>query len=213
MKKLLLIVSFYLFAINSNSQTKLYVHQDADTYVSNTKSIAILPLDVQVKLRPKELKDFSSEQIVSMNQAESKDIQRAMYSWFLTRKKRGTLLIETVQNPTVTNAKLKKAGINIHDYSMYTPNELGEILGVDVIITGSFETSKPMSNAAGIGLALLGGFGATANATMNMDFYNTSDDELVVNYFKNVKGGLGSSSDDLINVLVRKVSRRIPYTN
>lgn len=194
------------------SQTKLYVHPDADTYVANTNTIAILPLKVQVKLRPKELKDFTSEQIVQMNKDEALDIQKAMYTWFLTRKKRGTMLVD-VQNPTLTNTLLKKKGIDIHDYSEYLPSELGEILGVETIITGNFETSKPMSNAAAIGLAVFtGGMFATSAATMNMDFTNTNDNELVVNYNKKIKGTLGSDAQDLINVLMRKVSRRIPYT-
>ena len=56
------------------------------------------------------------------------------------------------------------------------------------------------------------GFGGTTqNATANLDFIH-NDNEVVVNYYKNIKGGLGSSSDDLINVLMRKTSRRIPYT-
>ena len=202
-----------LFSLLSFSQTKLYVHEDADSYVKATKSLAILPLDVQVKMRPKQLKDFTPEQIIVMGHNEAKDIQRAMYSWFLTRKKRGSLLVESVQRPTVTNAILKKNGIDIHSYSDLTPSELGEILGVDLIITGTFETSKPMSDGAGVALALLAGVGgATSQATANIDFINTSDNELVVNYFKKIKGSLGSNSEDLINILMRKVSRRIPYT-
>ena len=78
---------------------------------------------------------------------------------------------------------------------------------------GTFETNKPMSAAASIALgALFGAFGATQSAICNFDFYDTRDDELVVNYLKKVKGGLGSDSQDLINVLMRKVTRRIPYT-
>lgn len=212
MKKLLSFIFLFSFLASSNAQTKLYVHPDADTYVTNTKTIAILPLKVQVKLRPKELKDFTPEQIVEMGKNEALDIQKAMYSWFLTRKKRGTLLVG-VQNPTRTNALLKKAGIDIHNYDDMLPSELGEILGVETIITGSYETDKPMSNGAAIGLAVLtGGMFATNAATMNMDFMSTTDDELVVNYLKKVKGSLGSNAEDLINVLMRKVSRRIPYT-
>ncbi len=211
MRKSLIILSL-IFTSVLFSQTKLYVHPDADTYVANTKTIAILPMKVQVKLRPKELKDFTSEQIVEMGKDEALDIQKGMYTWFLTRKKRGTLLVE-VQNPTRTNALLKKNGIDIHSYDEYLPSELGKILGVETIITGSFETSKPMSNGAAIGLAVLtGGMFATNSATMNMDFMSTTDDELVVNYLKNIKGTLGSDAQDLINVLMRKVSRRIPYT-
>lgn len=194
------------------AQTKLYVHPNADTYVANTKTIAILPMKVQVKLRPKELKDFTSEQVIEMGKNEALDIQKSMYTWFLTRKKRGTLLVE-VQNPTTTNALLKKNGIDIHSYSDYLPSELGKILGVETVITGTFETSKPMSNAAALGLAVFtGAFMSTNSATMNMDFTSTTDNELVVNYLKNVRGALGSDSQDLINTLMRKVSRRIPYT-
>ena len=60
MKQSLIILSL-LFSTALISQTKLYVHKDADTYVANTKTIGILPLKVQVKLRPKELKDFTPE--------------------------------------------------------------------------------------------------------------------------------------------------------
>jgi len=212
MKKLLSSILFILFIININSQTKLYIHPDADTYVANTKTIAILPLKVQVKLRPKELKDFTTEQIIEMNKNESLDIQKAMYTWFLTRKKRGTMLVE-IQSPRKTNALLIKNGIDIHSYDGYLPSELGEILGVETIISGTFETSKPMSGAASAGLSIVtGGIFGTQTATMNMDFLSTIDDELVVNYHKKLKGGLGSNANDLINILMRKVSRRIPYT-
>ena len=211
MKKSLIILSL-LLTTALFSQTKLYVHDDADTYVTNTKTIAILPMKVQVKLRPKELKDFSSEQIIEMGKNEALDIQKGMYTWFLTRKKRGSLLVD-VQNPTRTNALLKKNDIDIHSYDEHLPSELGKILGVETIITGTFETSKPMSNGAAIGLAVLtGGLFATSSATMNMDFMSTVDDELVVNYLKKIKGSLGSDAQDLINILMRKVSRRIPYT-
>jgi len=212
MKKLITLLTLVICVTVSNAQTKLYVHSDAKKYVANTKTIAILPLSVQVKLRPKQLKDFTPEQIIEMGRKESMDIQKAMYSWFLTRKKRGTLLVD-VQNPKRTNALLKKKGVDIHSYDEYLPSELGEILGVEAVITGTYETSKPMSNGAAIGLAVLtGGMFATNSATMNVDFMSTTDDEVVVNYLKKIKGGLGSNAQDLINILMRKLSRRIPYT-
>jgi hypothetical protein len=204
---------FLLFSTYSISQTKLYVHPDGDTYAKNTQTIALLPLNVQVKLRPKQIKDFTSEQIEEMEKNESLDIQKGMHSWFLTRKKRGKFS-KSIQTPQRTNALLKKAGIDIHTTSDYLPSELGKILGVDCVVTGSFETSKPMSDAASIAIgALFGAFGSTSSAVCNIDFYDTRDDELVVNYLKKIKGSLGSDSQDLINILMRKVTRRIPYTN
>ena len=213
MRKIIFIAFLLISYSTSFSQTKLYVHPDGENYAANTKSIALLPLKVQVKLRPKQLKDFTQEQIVEMQQAEALDIQKGMHSWFLTRKKRGSLSIN-VQTPARTNALLKKAGVDIHSYDELLPSELGKIVGVDCVVMGTFETSKPMSAAASIALgALFGAFGSTQAAVANFDFYDTRDDELVVNYLKKIKGGLGSDSQDLINVLMRKVTRRIPYTN
>ena len=200
------------FATALLAQTRLYVHPDAKNYVKNTKTIAILPLEVQVKLRPKELENFTPEEVTELSKNESLDIQKSMYSWFLKRQKGRSLL--KVQNPNRTNALLKKAGIDIHNYSEMLPSEIGAVLDVETIVMGRFETNKPMSGVLAAGLAVLGGigFGRTNSAIMNMDFMSTTDEELVVNYYKQVSGSLGSNSEDLINVLMRKVSRRIPYT-
>ena len=211
MKKLFILISLF-FIVDSYAQTKLFVHPDGDNYAANTKTIALLPLNVQVKLRPKELKDFTPEQIIQMGKDEALDIQKGMHSWFLTRKKRGTLR-SNIQTPMKTNALLKKAGVDIHSASDLLPSELGEILGVDCVVMGTFETSKPMSDAAGIAMAaLFGSMMSTNNAVANLDFYDTRDDELVVNYLKKISGSLGTDSQDLINILMRKVTRRIPYT-
>ena len=209
MKKFIFIlfISFYSF-----SQTKLYVHPDGDNYAANTETIALLPLKVQVKLRPKQLKDFTTEQIIQMQKDESLDIQKGMHSWFLTRQKRGELSAK-IQTPARTNALLKRAGVDIYAADEFLPSELGEILGVDCIVMGTFETSKPMSDAAGIAIGVLFGAAMGTNAAVcNLDFYDTRDDELVVNYLKKIKGSLGSDSQDLINILMRKVTRSIPYT-
>ena len=204
----ILILSFFFY---SNAQTKLYVSPEADDYVAETKTIAILPLKVEIKMRPKQLKDFTSEQIIDMEFDEAYNIQKSMYSWFLNKKKKGKLLVN-VQSPKKTNKLLKDAGIDPNNSFEELASDLSSILGVEAIITGTFETNKPMSNAAAIGLAFLGVGGATQNATLNLDIIH-KDDETVVNYLKNLKGGLGSSTDDLINVLMRKTARRIPYTD
>ena len=211
MKNIFTILCIAIVA-SSIAQTKLYVHPEAENYANTTESFAILPLRVQVKLRPKQLKDFTQEQIIQMGKDEALDIQKGMQTWFLTRKQRGEFN-GNVQSPTQTNTLLKKEGVDIHDVGAYTPEELGKILGVDCVIMGSFETSKPMSGAAALGMALVFGFGgATESATCNLYFYDTRDGELVVNYLKQIKGGLGSNSQDLINILMRNVTRRITYT-
>lgn len=208
--KSILTLSLLLVSFFSYSQTKLFVHPDAEDYVKKTNLLAVLPLSTEIKLRPKELKDFTPEQLSEMEKDEAMNIQKSMYSWFLNKKKRGKLLVN-VQNPRVTNSKLKEAGMNPNETYEELASKLCAILGVEAILTGTFETNKPMSGAAAIGLAVIGIGGATQNATVNLDIIH-NDEEIVVNYLKNIKGGIGSSSDDLINILMRKTARRIPYT-
>ncbi len=91
--------------------------------------------------------------------------------------------------------------------------EIAEILGVDAVISGDYETDKPMSEGASVALGLLVGFwGSTNNALINMSVHNAKDGVLLWNYNKKVRGSLGSSPEDLINVLMRKASRRLAYT-
>lgn len=212
MKKLLLLTLTIFFSNSIFGQTNLFEHPDFDKIAQNHKIIGIIPFKASITLRPKQMKDITPEQLEKMEKSEGKSIQSAMYSWFLKRKKRGTLKVD-VQNSATTNAKLKKAGVTLENYENYTPSELAKILEVDSIIMGTFETNKPMSEGASVALGLLIGFwGTTNSATINLSIYNATDGELLVNYNKKIRGSIGSDNDDLVNIVMRKASRRIAYT-
>ena len=212
MKKQILFIMLGLLAHSIYAQTNLYEHPDFDQIAKSHEVISIIPFKTSITLRPKQMKDITPEQLDRMEKAEGETIQSAMYSWFLKRKKRGTLSI-SVQNPATTNAKLKKSGITSENFENYTPSELADILEVDAIIMGTYETNKPMSEGASVALGLLIGFwGTTNSATINMSIYNAADGEILVNYNKKVRGSIGSDNDDLVNIIMRKASRRIAYT-
>lgn len=194
----------------AGAQTKLYTHPQFDQLAKDHKTIAILPFDAQVTLRPKQMKEITPQQLAEMQKSEGLAIQQSMFTWFLTRQKRGKLKLD-VQDPKRTNALL--AQNNITNPNSVTPEELAKILQVDAVITGRFETDKPMSEGASLALGLLVGFwGQTNSATINMSVNNALDGKLLWNYNKRVAGSLGSSTDSLINTLMRKASRRLAYT-
>jgi hypothetical protein len=193
------------------AQTNLYQHPEFEQLTANHTQIAIIPFDASVTLRPKQMKETSREQLEDLEIQEGLSIQQAMFSWFLKRKKRGKMLVD-VQDPKRTNALLHKA--NIIDPNLHTPEEIAAILGVDAVISGTLETDKPMSQGASIALGLLIGFwGSTDTALVNMSVHNNETGELLWNYNKKVRGSLGSNNDDLINILMRKASRRLGYTD
>lgn len=212
MLKLLFTSSILLLTVFAFSQTNLYENPNFDQITKDHKIIAIMPFKATVKLRPKEMKDMSVEQMHRLEVAEGENIQYAMYAWFLRRQENGKLTVK-VQDPSTTNALLKQNGISYDNMAEYTPADYARILGVDAVISGKFETTKPMSEGATVALALLVGFyGSTNKAVLNLFIHNGSDGELLVNYNKAVSGSIGSSTEDLINTLMRKASRRISYS-
>lgn len=213
MKKLLFSILFLVFALSVKSQTNLYENPDFDNISKSHQIIAVVPFKTQVKLRPKQMKDMDDEQLKRLEKAEGEGIQTAMYSWFLKRKKRGKLKTIDVQDPKVTTALLKRNAVDYNNITEFTPQELANMLEVDAVISGDFETDKPMSEGASIALGILIGFwGNTNNAVMNMSVHNANDGVLLWNYNKKVRGSIGSSPEDLINILMRKASRRLAYT-
>lgn len=213
MRKLLFSILLLTITINANAQTNLYENPEFDTIAKSHKIIAVVPFKTQVKLRPKQMKDMTNEQLHKLEKAEGESIQTAMYSWFLKRKKRGKLLSLEVQDPKVTTALLKRKEIDYDNITDFTPKELADFLEVDAVISGDFETNKPMSDGASVALGVLfGAFGSTNNAIMNMSVHNALDGVLLWNYNKKVRGSVGSSPEDLINILMRKASRRLAYT-
>jgi len=213
MKKLFYSITFLLFVVTSQSQNNLYENPDFDKIAESHKIIAIVPFKTQVKLRPKQMKDMNDDQLNRLEKAEGEGIQGAMNSWFLKRKKRGDLKNLEIQDPRVTSVMLKKQNIDYDNIMDSTPQELAKILEVDAVISGEYETNKPMSEGAAVVLgALIGVFGSTNSAVINMSVHNATDGVLLWNYNKKISGSLGSSSEDLINILMRKASRRLAYT-
>lgn len=213
MKKLFLSILLLALIQSMFSQTSLYENPDFDEIAKSHKIIAIVPFKTQVKLRPKQMKDMTAEQLNRIEKSEGESIQTAMYSWFLKRKKRGDLQSLEIQDPRTTNAMLKKQNIDYSNILDSTPKELAKILEVDAVISGDFETNKPMSEGASVALGVLFGFfGSTNSATINMSVHNSSDGILLWNYNKKVSGSIGSDTEDLINILMRKASRRLAYT-
>ena len=141
MKKPFLTLLICLINFSVFSQTHLYENPDFEEIIENHQIIGILPFATRIMLRPKQLKDFSVEELDRMEKAEGKAIQAALHSWYLKRQKRGSLLVK-VQAPRITNAKLRKAGITEENIEDYLPEELAKIIGVDGIILA---LSKPQN--------------------------------------------------------------------
>ncbi len=217
MKKLIVknwwifILALFLAGQDAMSQTNLYVNPDFVKIAKTHKIIAVLPFSATISLRPKQMKSVSVNKLRNMEKDEGYSIQNALQSWFLKRKMQGKTTID-VQEPTITNSLLKKKGITWQNLNNYTPVELGKLLKVDAIISGSLKSTKPMSEGASAALGLLVGFwGATNSGLINISVNDVKSGVLLWKYEKKLSGGLGSDMDNIINALMRKSTRRLAY--
>lgn len=213
MKKSFFTTIFMLIGVMVFAQTRLYVNPKFPEIAKHQKIIAIIPFRTSIQLRPKQMRNITPEQLKNMEKTEGEGVQTALYSWFLKRGEKGKLTVQ-VQDPNVTNVKLNRAGIQVGNYDEHTPAEIAKILGVDAVIMGTLKTTKPMSAGVSAALGVLVGvWGVTNRATMDLFIYNAADGAVLLNYNKGIRGSLGSSTQDMINILMRKASRRIAYVS
>lgn len=128
----------------------------------------------------------------------------------LKRKMQGKINKE-IQEIQTTNALLKKAG---YPENPMTTSDVCEVLGVDGIMTSTFALSKPMSTGGAIAVGLLFGVGGNTNEVRTtLSINDCENKKLIWNYEHKLSRGLGSSPSRIVNELMRKSSRKMPYFN
>ncbi|HLN74664.1 MAG TPA: hypothetical protein VK205_15340 [Prolixibacteraceae bacterium] len=187
-----------------SSCAKIFYSPDAYKLAHNQKIIAIVPPSVSIAARRK----VDAEALKEQQKTESLNFQKEMYSWMLKRNMQGKITQE-IQETETTNAKLKKAG---YPENPLTNAELCEVLGVDGIMTSNYSLSKPMSDGAAVAVALLvGAWGATNEVHVSLSISDCSNKKLIWNYDHKFSGSIGSSPARLVDELMRRASKKMPY--
>lgn len=184
---------------------KVYTAPNAASATAAHSLIAIIPPVVNIKGRKK-------DDPATLKAAADADVfafQQEMFSWMLRRKQQGKIIGVEIMDPETVNAKLEKVGYTIDSRSL-TPKELAEALGVDAVITSKFNTSKPMSEGAAVALGVLfGAWGTTNETTVSLSLHDPQEG-MLWNYDWVAQGSL-TSTEALVNNLMRNASRRMPY--
>lgn len=176
--------------------------------VAKHKTVAILPFDTKITYR-KQPKDFNAEANRDQEKAMSRNIQSSLYTYLLRRQKDYTVTLQDVEK---TNILLKKAGL-LDKLDETTKDDLAKALGVDAVLGGRFETEQTKSDGAAIAATLLiGSLGSkTGTGTLTLLLNNGKDGELLWRFVKTMDDTVLGSTDDLVERMMRKVSRNFPY--
>jgi hypothetical protein len=213
MKKILLTLAILCcFSVLTKAQfegsKQIFESPKLKETIKTQKIVAILPFEVKISYR-KQPKNFSAEGNKSQEESMARSIQASMYTFLLRKASDYTV---TFQDVDKTNILLKKAGV-LGKLDETTKDELAKILGVDAVIGGRFETEQTKSEAGAIASAVLfGGFGGkSGTGTMFLTINNGADGELMWRFFKTMDDSIMSSTDDMVERMMRKISRNFPY--
>jgi hypothetical protein len=165
LKKIFMNVAFVGVAIavaigfTSCAGAKVTTQNTAHYIQKHTNGIlAILPPKVQFDMR-----------MVNDNAtAESEDYQKVMYDFLLKYMENGYLLVD-VQDIAETNAKLQEIGYFSARNNAMTPQELAEVLNVDVVLVSSYSSTKPYSRV--VDALVLPGFGRYYSYKVSMESF------------------------------------------
>ena len=210
MKKTLFLV-LILSTINVFSQKQIFSSPNLKEKISTQKIVAILPFTTSISYK-KQPKNFSAEANREQEIKMAKNIQSSMYTFLLRKADKYTVSFQDVDK---TNILLKKAGIEDKLDEM-TKDEIDKVLGVDAALSGKFEQEQSKSETGAIVTAVLfGGFGGkTGSGTLTLTINNGDDGddgELLWRFMKTMDDNIATSTDDLVESMMRKVSRNFPY--
>lgn len=213
MKKNFTLYAVLCILILSACGPKIYKSNDFESITARHKSVAILPADVAIKLRPNESKKISLEELEKNQEATGYAIQDKLYSWFLRRQEKKQFTVK-FQDVSKTNVTLKNAGISYNDLATKSKEELAKILNVDAVISTTVRMDKPMSEGAALAVGILfGAWGSTNNAITTINIHEAKAGDLLWKYDYQAQGSVGSSPENLVNALMRNASKKFPYNS
>ena len=204
-----LVFAFSLFA---SCGPKIYTSSNFNTALARHKTVAILPAEVTINLRPNEAKKVTAEQLLEISSKTAYDVQDKMYGWFLRRGEKFQYTV-TFQDINKTNSLMKKAGVSYEDLRSKDRGELAQLLGVDAVMQAKTVSEKPMSEGAAVAVGVIFGvWGATNKVQTAINIHDGKSGELLWKYDYEASGSIGSSTTRLVDALMRNATRKFPYS-
>lgn len=214
MKSLLFMV---LMLVCLSPQAQIFGESAKQTYSSpqlkseivKHKKVAILPFKSSISFK-RQPKNYDAEAIKSEEKNLAINLQNGMYTYLL--RKAGNYTV-TFQDVDRTNALLKQA--NVYDnLDAMTNDSLCKILSVDAVIKCNYAYEKTGSEGGAIVKSVLLGVSAkTGSGSLTMQLYNAKDGELLWRFYKEMNETITSNANEVMERMMRKVSRNFPYEN
>lgn len=212
MKRNILFLIHLIISITVNAQfessKQMFSTPNLKEAILNHKTVAIIPLKSSIYYK-KMPKGMDAEMVMNEEKKMGYDMQGGMYTFLLRKADNYTVQFQEIDR---TNVLLKKAGF-AEKRDEFLPEDLCKILNVDAVVIANYSWSKTGSEAGAIAKSLIfGGLGGgVASGTLTMQIYEAKEGKLLWRFTKEMNEGAFSSANELMERMMRKVSRNFPY--
>ncbi len=207
MKKTLFLL-FVICSVPVLAQKTIYESQKFDELTKDHKTLAILPFLATLEL--KHMESLSKEELEKLEAKEGYAVQNALESYFSKKKSRKGFRVN-FQNIKNTNAILNKNNISINNLDIHTSEELSEILGVDGIISGNLTLRKLISKGVESPSLFDIISGKSDYGRIAIKLSDGKTGKLLWKFEKTITRKSGKNTQDIIESIMKKASRKFPY--
>lgn len=202
---------FFIFSVVANSfgQNKaIYESNQFDKLTAHHKTVAIVPFFTSLQLE----NELTDEQLSKLEEQEGYEAQNAMESYFLKRNNKRKSFVVDFQDVKNTNAILAKNGISYKNLDIYSTQELCEILKVDGIVSGKLILNVLISQGVDESFHLIAFLSGKSNyGKIIVKNSDGKTGKLLWKYEQTINRKSGKNTFNIIEKMMRKASRRLPY--
>lgn len=213
-QKHLLLVTIFAFLsfvssaqFNIESRKNVYSNPNLKNFISTQKSVAIVPFKATISYKhiPK---NYNIEENAMEEKRLGQNMQLGMFTYLLGKSEKYSVSFQDVER---TNALLKQAGI-FEKIDDILPDSLCKLLKVDAVIRCNYSYEKKGSEGGAIVSAvLLGGLSSTGSGGLTMQINDKVNGDLIWRFYKEMNETIGSNANEVMERMMRKVSRNFPY--
>jgi len=190
-----------------HTQKNVYESNKFDELSANHKTLAIIPFFTHLDLD----EEFDGKDLDDLEEKEGHAVQDALETFFGRGKKRKKFSVE-FQNVKNTNAILSQNNITYDNIDTYTIKQLSKILRVDGIISGNLDLNILLSKGIPAEFSFIDYILGDANyGRIGIKISDGGSGKLLWKYEKKINKKSGKNTDDLIDKMMKNVTRRFPY--
>lgn len=207
MKTKLVFIILLFFCTNIFAQKQIFVSPNLETAIVTQKIVAIIPFRVSIsyKRTPKNFDPISNK---ADEEKSGLNMQSGMLTYLLRKQDKYSVIFQDVSR---TNALLKAARV-FDKIDEILPDSLCKILNVDAVISSTYTYEKTGSVGASIATSMIFGVASsTGSGSLTMQIYDGKNGDLLWRFYKEMNENVYSSGDEIMERMMRKVSRNFPY--